>query len=348
MTVHTPRFVFIALCVTAMLLATRTHALRAPADSRTADNRQQESDQVVWDANTVLLESQEIGPGVYAVIPTEAHDKVPQGRPAATSGGFVVGERGVLVVDTMLNARLAGQVIGLIREVTDLPIRYIINTSYHGDHCYGNFVFPKTACVIQHPATREYVAEHFDEDRAFMLQYFGRGRGIEEVIPRDADLLVEDNLTIDLGGISVEIRHFGFAQTDGDLFVYVPECEVLFTGNALIAKAPALPWLLDGRHRESLATMRAVQESLSANATVVPGHGLPLTRDDMTFSIEYLSTLDREVAAAIKEGLTLEQTVERTGTEMSDFKGYALWDWVHAQVNVPAAYRALSEEKSDR
>jgi len=50
-----------------------------------------------------------------SVIPTEAHDKVPQGQPAATSGGFIVGDRGVLVVDTMLSARLAGQLIGLVR-----------------------------------------------------------------------------------------------------------------------------------------------------------------------------------------------------------------------------------------
>ncbi len=348
MTVHKPRFVFVALHVTALLLVTWTFALQVRAESNTSGNQQQDSGQVVWDANTVKLESRELKPGVYAVIPTEAHDKVPQGRPAATSGGFIVGERGVLVVDTMLSARLAGQLIGLIREVTDLPIRYIVNTSYHGDHCYGNYVFPKTACVVQHPATRDYVAEHFDEDRAFMMQYFGRGRGIEEVVPRDADLLVENNLTIDLGGINVEIRHFGFAQTDGDLFVYVPEREVLFTGNPLIAKKPALPWLLDGRHRESIATLRAVQEFLPADATVVPGHGLPLTRDDMTFTIDYLSTLDRVVAAAIKEGLTLEQTVERTQTAMNDFKGYALWDWVHAQVNVPAAYRALSYAISGR
>ena len=86
---------------------------------------------VVWDANTVELESHQIGARVYAVIPAEAYEKVPRGLPAATSGGFIVGERGVLVVDTMLNARLAGQLIGLIREVTDLPIRYIVNTSYH-------------------------------------------------------------------------------------------------------------------------------------------------------------------------------------------------------------------------
>lgn len=348
MPVHKPRFVFVALCVSMLLLVAWIFASHVRADSNTSVNQRQDSDQVVWDANTVQLESQELKPGVYAVIPTEAHDKVPQGRPAATSGGFIVGSRGVLVVDTMLSARLAGQLIGLIREVTDLPIRYIVNTSYHGDHCYGNYVFPETACVVQHPATRDYVAQYFDEDRAFMMQYFGRGRGIEEVVPRDADLLVENDLTIDLGGISVEIRHFGFAQTDGDLFVYVPEREVLFTGNPLIAKKPALPWLLDGRHRESLATMRAVQESLPANATVVPGHGLPLTRDDMTFTIDYLSTLDRVVSAAIKEGLTLEQTVVRTESAMEDFKGYALWSWVHAQVNVPAAYHELSEEKSDR
>ncbi len=54
--------------------------------------------------------------------------------------------------------------------------------------------------------------------------------------------------------------------------------------------------------------------------------------------------------AAPRQGLSqvgLEQTVERTETAVEDFKGYALWGWVHAQVNVPAAYHALSEAKSD-
>ena len=196
---------------------------------------------VVWDGNTVQLEAEEIAPGVYAVVPQDAAQKNPQGLPVATSGGFIVGERGVLVVDSMINGRLATQLIGLIRQVTPKPIRYVVNTSYHGDHSYGNYVFPETAAIVQHPETQRYIAEKFDHDRAFMMQNFGKGRGIEDVIARDADLLVDESLTIDLGGLEVKILHLGFAQTEGDLFVWLPSRKVLFTGNPFIAEQPALP-----------------------------------------------------------------------------------------------------------
>ncbi|MCX8227795.1 MAG: hypothetical protein OTI35_17120 [Sulfitobacter sp.] len=60
----------------------------------------------VWDANTVVLESQELAEGIFAVIPTGAENMGPQGFPMATSGGFVIGDNYVLVVESMLNERL--------------------------------------------------------------------------------------------------------------------------------------------------------------------------------------------------------------------------------------------------
>ncbi len=68
----------------------------------------------VWDGNTVVLEAQMLADGVYAVIPVGAQELADQGLPVATSGGFVVGKDAVLVVESMLNARLNGQLFDLI------------------------------------------------------------------------------------------------------------------------------------------------------------------------------------------------------------------------------------------
>ncbi|MGR3625137.1 MAG: MBL fold metallo-hydrolase, partial [Limimaricola sp.] len=183
----------------------------------------------IWDANTVQLERQMLEEGIYAVIPAGAAEMAPEGAPIATTSGFVIGEEGVLLIDTMLNERLVGQLLDLVAEVTDAPVRYAVNTSYHGDHSYGNAYLPDTAIIIQHEATAAFIGEHFAEDTAFMIQNFGEGRGIEEVTPTDADILVaaQGGLSIDLGGQIVEIRDHGFAQTGGDLFVSVPEANVL-------------------------------------------------------------------------------------------------------------------------
>ena len=104
---------------------------------------EEKTENLVWDAGTVQLEIEKLADGVYADYPNDAKDKNPKGYPVATSGGFVVGDKGVLVVESMVNKRLADQVMEFIKQVTDKPIRYVVNTSYHGDHAYGNYVFPK-------------------------------------------------------------------------------------------------------------------------------------------------------------------------------------------------------------
>src|ERR1700753_4008766 len=170
-----------------------------------------------WDAALVNLTSTEPGPGVFAVLPDDVFDK----DHVATTAGFVVGERGVLVIESMLNGNLASQLIGLIRQVTTKPIRFLVNTSYHGDHAYGNYVFAESTAIIQHPATKRYMDEHFEDDRRFMIGLMGRGKGIARVHGRTADIIVPDMISVDLGGRIVEVRHFGFAQTPGDLVVWV-------------------------------------------------------------------------------------------------------------------------------
>lgn len=131
----------------------------------------------------------------------------------------------------MLNDDLASQLIGLVRHATTKPIRFLVNTSYHGDHAYGNFLFPDSTVVIQHPATKRYIDEKFEDDRRFMIGLMDKGKGIERVQARSADITVADMISVDLGGRVVEVRHFGFAQTPGDLVIWAPEAKVLWVGN---------------------------------------------------------------------------------------------------------------------
>jgi len=285
-----------------------------------------------WDAATVNLTSRELAPGVFAVMPDDVYSK----DHVATTAGFIIGERGVLVVEAMLNGDLASQLIGLVRQQTSKPIRFLVNTSYHGDHAYGNYVFPDSTVVIHHPATKRYLDEKFEDDRAFMLGLMGRNKGIERVQSRSADITVSDMITVDLGGRTVEIRHFGFAQTPGDLVIWEPDAKVLWVGNMIQAPSPALPWLLEGRHRDTIATLTRVREFLPEDATIIPGHGRPMKPSDIDFPIQYLRELDSAVADAVAQGRSVEDTLNKVG--MSNYGTYSLFDWAHNQVNVPAAH----------
>ena len=323
------RAMFATLAAAAVLLTTA------------AASRAQEP---VWDANKVILQATRLAPGVTAMIPSGADQLAPKGIALATTSGIVVGSRSALVIDTMLNKRLAEAVLNEAKKQNrGTAPQFAVNTSFHGDHAYGNMYFPKSTTIIQHEATAVYIASHFEDDTKFMIGAFGKGRGIEEIKPRTGDVLIPKggSLRLDLGGRIVEIRDFGFAQTGGDLWVWVPDAKVLFAGNPVIAERPALPWLLDGHLQESLATLIKVRDFLPADARIVPGHGRIIGKAELDWPIGYLTALRDQVQAAIGRGATLEQTVAQV--TLPDYRGYMLFDWIHKQVNIGAAYKEFKK-----
>ncbi len=297
----------------------------------------------IWDGNKVTMVSEKLGEGVYAFYASDAK-ALSSGGAAATSGGLIVGTRGAMLVDTMLNKRLNAQVQSLSKGITKLPISYAVNTSAHGDHSFGNMYMPATTKIIQHVNTKQYVENHLADDKAFMIKNFGTGRGIEEIKLRPADILVakDGRIAIDLGGKTVELIDFGFAQTGGDLFVWEPASKVLWAGNPIIAAKPALPWLLDGKLVQTLETLTKVYQFLPSDARIIPGHGVAMKREDIKWHIDYLTAIRNNVQSAIDRGLTLEQTIAQA--PMPEFGGYALFGWVHPGLNVPAAYKDLSKK----
>lgn len=295
----------------------------------------------VWTPNAISLKSQRLADRVYAVYDSNAANYSTQGIPLATSGGFVIGDNGVLLVESMINRQLFCQLISLVRAETDKPITHVINTSSHGDHSFGNAYLPADVHIVQHRRTAEYIAGHFAEDIEFMKMNFGADQGLDELHAVKADTLVDDGAPykVDLGGVEVEARYYGFAQTGGDLFVHVPSAKVLWTGNPLVAAKPAVPWLLAGHGAEVKTTLSQVRAALPADTIIIPGHDHPTAVTGLNFSIDYLDTLNREVGAAVNQGLTVQQTVSTV--TMTPFQGYALWDWIHKTVNVPTTYTEL-------
>jgi cyclase len=293
-----------------------------------------------WNAMEITLTPRKLAEGVYALVSSTADTNNPAGIPEATTGGIIIGENGALVIESMLNAKLANQVLDQVSRLTDKPIRYVVNTVYHGDHYYGNFLFPSSATIIMHSESKRYIDQKFEQDRKFMINLMGADVGIQDVRPRAGDILVDHDTAIDLGGRTVELKVFGVGQTKGDLFVWLPKEKIFFSSNAILAEKPAIPWLLEGNHDLALETMRKMKAFLPADTIVVPGHGRPTTIEaSLDYFIAYLETLDREVRAAVANGLSLDETVRVAGAEA--FSGYALYPWVHKQMNVPHAYRRI-------
>lgn len=301
----------------------------------------------IWDANTVTLKLHKIAENVYSVAPETVETETTKGIAQATSAGFIVGEKGVLVIETLLSKRLYDQLYKLIRSVTDKPIVYAVNTSDHGDHCFGNYLLPKETIIIQNEFCKENLSKNYENIKQFMIMLFGKGRGIEESVYRPADITIaiNQNLKIDMGkGNVVEIINVGTAQSPADLFVYLksPTGNVLWAGNPFIAESPTIPWLFDGYFLEPVNNLNKIYNMIGDKDVVVPGHGRITNKAGIKYTIDYVEALKTNVENAVKKGLTLEET--KTAVKMKEFdKGYELFNWLHFNFNIPNAYKDIKQ-----
>ncbi len=301
----------------------------------------------IWDANKVTLGLQKINEDIYAIIPTTAQTETTKGIPQATTGGFIIGEKGVLLIEVMLTKRLYDQEVKLIRSVTDKPIILAVNTSDHGDHCFGNYLLPTSTLIIQNEYAKENLAKNYDGIKQFMVKLFGTDRGIENTVFRPADIVIpkNSNLKIDMGkGKIVELLNVGTAQSPADLFVWMPNQKVFWAGNPFIAESPAIPWLFDGFFLEPAANLKKVYDFLPDDAIVIPGHGRITNKAGIKYTIDYVEELKKEVEAAVDKDLTLEQTKEAVKMKEYD-KGYVLFNWLHYNFNLPNAFKDISDNK---
>src|SRR6516164_10851892 len=140
----------------------------------------------------VRLETKELAPGVYGLL---------SNRLPVDNSGFVVGERGVLVIDAHINGAMAGQIQTAVRQVTDKPLLYVVNTNYHGDHTFGNYAFPASVEIIAHRKTRDSMEDLAAEKRIRTRNLYGNDAAITDVVTwRKPDRVFDgESMELDLG-----------------------------------------------------------------------------------------------------------------------------------------------------
>jgi cyclase len=207
------------------------------------------------------LETRRLADGVYALV---------SDRNGVDNSGFVVGERGVLVVDAHINAEMARQIQAAVKAVTDKPILYLVNTNYHGDHTFGNYAFPANTRIVAHRATADRMRD-FEAEKEFLLATVNGDRSVyADAELRLPDVVFDNSMRLDLGGRVVELHHFGPGNTPGDAVVYVPEARVAWTGNLVLGFG--MPFLIEGGAKTYLTTIERFASGLDVE-TIVPGHG---------------------------------------------------------------------------
>jgi glyoxylase-like metal-dependent hydrolase (beta-lactamase superfamily II) len=241
----------------------------------------------------------QVGPGVYAAIDGPEHK-------AGSNAGFVIGDDGVLVIDSFFNPDATRALVAEISRLTPKPIRYLVNTHYHVDHTGGDQVVRGAgAIIIAHRNVRGWV-------RTYNINLLGdritpalKAQILSLPLP---DVVTDKDLAVWLGSRKVVVRTV-LGHTGGDLTIFVPDAKVLFTGDMLWRKIP--PNLIDGSVKEWTATDADFEHMPdAAHIAFVPGHGDVANVKDVEEFRAYLLDLQRLVAAGRKAGLEDEALVQ--------------------------------------
>ncbi len=286
-------------------------------------------------AATPLAVSQ-VAPGVY--VHHGAHKDLNEGYGGDICNiGFIVGGKGIAVIDTGGSPKIGAQLREAVRKVSKLPILYVINTHVHPDHSLGNAAFKQDNPVfVGHGKLAEAMAQRKETYLRNQPKWVGADAAGTELIP--PSLAVSATRDLDLGGRTLHLTAYPLAHSPTDLTVLDSASNTLWTGDLLvIERTPSIDGNLPGWLDviEQLRTIRVAQ--------VIPGHGpasndLPAALDNEK---RYLTTLLTDVRAAIKRGDSMEQTL--TGAAQSERGNWLLFDTVNRR-NVAIIFPMLEWE----
>ena len=269
-----------------------------------------------------------------------------EGTTGVVNGNIAVvtGRDAMLVVDTGQIQSVARRVVDEIRAHSRVPVGYIVNTHWHGDHLLANSVFREAwpeAKILAHPHTIEqggkfYAGYHGkapariaaalegmrkqreaaknEDEKLFLTRTLECGVAVQPEIPGTrylaADTPVEGDRRIDLGGVTAHVRHLGSANTPGDLIVWVEEDRVAIVGDMLVYPAP---YAIGSDLEPWSATLGRVQELKPRR--IVPGHGPVMRNDEYLKDVRALIESTRtQLVDMLKQGVTRQDARARLDT----------------------------------
>ena len=269
----------------------------------------------------------QLGDGIYEIRHPDAPDTFPQGNTTV-----VIGDNGVLVVDSCYLPSSAREDIAQIKQWTDKPVRWLINTHWHNDHVQGNNEYVKAfpgINIVGHHETQSQIAGYvsrypsrFPRIAATYRKYIderkdGNGTALTDndiadlkkalagkdtvLVELKDNVIVPPNVSfdhdfnVDLGNRQVQVKHLGRGNTRGDVVVFLPKEKIVAAGDLLDSP---VPYLGGGYPVEEIDTLKKL--SALDPQIIVPGHG-DVLRDKvlLTNVIEFLQTVTDELSKQI-------------------------------------------------
>jgi cyclase len=217
--------------------------------------------------------------------------------------GASVGDDGIVVVDDQY-APLAEKIQAALKDVTDKPVRFIINTHFHGDHTGGNAYFQKQAPVIAHDNVRKRLEEGGTGGNLGSIS-MERKPAAKETLPI---ITFDHDVTVHLNGEDIRALHFPSGHTDGDSIIFFPKSNVVHMGDDFVRYGfPFIDLGSGGSVEGMIAAMQEVIPKLPADVKIIPGHGNISNLDDVREYVKMLEETRAAVEKGVKQGKTLDQ-----------------------------------------
>jgi glyoxylase-like metal-dependent hydrolase (beta-lactamase superfamily II) len=218
-----------------------------------------------------------------------------------------VGEDGIVIVDDQF-APLADKIQAALKGlgITDKPVRFVINTHYHGDHAGGNVPFANAGSTV---IAQDNVRKRLENGGAA-----GNGGSIKMDVKPAADKAVlpiitfEHDVTVHLNGEDIRALHFPAGHTDGDSIIFFPKNNVVHMGDDFVRYGfPFIDIASGGSVQGMISAMEKATAQLPADVKVIPGHGQLSNLDDVRAFVKMLKETSAAVEKALKQHKTLEQ-----------------------------------------
>jgi len=229
--------------------------------------------------------------------------------------GVFISNGGVILIDNKYEI-IEDVLMASLREITDKPIKYIINTHFHHDHSDGNRAFGKEGIpIISHQNAKKRMMEDVELYGGIydFIKDFVQPKYDNESLPV---FTYESKMTISQGNEEIELYNFGKAHTDGDSVVVFKNNNVIHTGDAFVRYGYPYVDLNNGGSIKGLISLLGTLEQLcDDNTIIIPGHGGLSKKEDVTKLKNTLDDLYRKTVIGLKNGLSyneISDSIEET------------------------------------
>src|SRR3984893_11810856 len=255
--------------------------------------------------------------------------------------GASVGEDGIVIVDDQF-APLADKIQAALKGITDKPVRFIINTHFHGDHTGGNAYFQKQAPIIAQDNVRKRLEAGGGA---------GNGGSVHmdtKPAPHDALPIItfDHDVTVHLNGEDIRSLYFPAGHTDGDSIIFFPHSNVVHMGDDFVTYGfPFIDVESGGSIDGMIDAVDKVIAQLPADVKVIPGHGPVSSLDDVRAYETMLKGTREAVQKALQEGKTLDQM--KQAKLLDPWKKYSS-GFVNADAFLETLYNSLTGQKTGK